>query len=267
MKILTPQGDVTAFFARLRTCERAVLMLDYDGTLAPFRIERDQAIPYPGVREILTSIVQTGWTRLVIVSGRAVDELLPLLGLSVTPEIWGAHGWEHLSAQGTYQLGAISAAQSAVFTQLDAWAERQGFTAAWERKPVSRAFHWRAQDVANIPSLRAAVLQDWQVLIGDSGLEIHEFDGGVEMRVPGRDKGLAVRQILAETTPATAVAYLGDDRTDEDAFQAVGHAGLSVLVREQFRPTVADLWLLPPAELLDFLREWDRITKHKRWQA
>ena len=267
MKILTPQGDAKAFFSRLRTCDEAVLMLDYDGTLAPFRVERDLAVPYPGVREVLTSIAQAGATRLVIISGRAVDELIPLLGLKVTPEIWGAHGWEHLSPDGSYHLGEITAGQSNALAELDTWAARSGYVSAWERKPVSRAFHWREQDTSDVPSLRSEVLRDWKPLVDDTGLEIHEFDGGVEMRVPGRDKGDAVRHILAETTSRAATAYLGDDFTDEDAFNALGAAGLSVLVREQLRPTAADLWLLPPAELLDFLYEWDTILEGRMPQA
>mgnify|MGYP001553622600 CR=1 FL=1 len=41
------------FFARLAAVPRAILMLDYDGTLAPFRENRFEAVPYPGVREVL----------------------------------------------------------------------------------------------------------------------------------------------------------------------------------------------------------------------
>jgi trehalose-6-phosphatase len=52
------------------------------------------------------------------------------------------------------------------------------------------------------------------------------------------------------------VAYLGDDRTDEDAFKALAGRGLAVLVREELRPTAAAVWLRPPVELLDFLQRW-----------
>lgn len=56
--------------------------------------------------------------------------------------------------------------------------------------------------------------------------------------------------------PSAAIAYLGDDLTDEDAFQALDTRGLRVLVRDALRPTAADIWLQPPDELLDFLRSW-----------
>ena len=62
--------------------------------------------------------------------------------------------------------------------------------------------------------------------------------------------------MLSQTGENSAVAYLGDDMTDEDAFQAVKARGLAVLVRPQFRPTAADVWLRPPEELVAFMQHW-----------
>ena len=52
------------------------------------------------------------------------------------------------------------------------------------------------------------------------------------------------------------MAYLGNDATDEDAFGALTHWGLNILVREDYRPTLADAWIRPPEALLDFLHGW-----------
>jgi trehalose-phosphatase len=82
------------------------------------------------------------------------------------------------------------------------------------------------------------------------------FDGGVELRVPGRDKGTVVNAVLDEIAGTVAAAYLGDDQTDEDAFRALGDRGLKVLVRPEMRASEADLWLEPPDELLNFLDQW-----------
>jgi trehalose 6-phosphate phosphatase len=49
------------------------------------------------------------------------------------------------------------------------------------------------------------------------------------------------------------IAYLGDDLTDEDAFRAVKGYRLGVLVRAELQPTLVDLWLRPPGELLALL--------------
>jgi trehalose-phosphatase len=83
-----------------------------------------------------------------------------------------------------------------------------------------------------------------------------DFDGGVEIRIPGADKGDVVRVLLSEMEPATPVAYLGDDATDERAFRVIRGRGLSVLVRPRWRQTAAQLWIKPPEELISFLTLW-----------
>lgn len=82
------------------------------------------------------------------------------------------------------------------------------------------------------------------------------------MRIRGRNKGDAVRQVLQEAGPGTVCAYLGDDRTDEDAFQALEGRGLGVLVRPALRQTSADLWLVPPRELVAVLDRWRTCAQH-----
>jgi trehalose-6-phosphatase len=67
--------------------------------------------------------------------------------------------------------------------------------------------------------------------------------------------------VLSELAPGAAVAYLGDDRTDEDAFAALAGRGLAVLVRDRDRPTEADIRLRPPDEVVAFLSRWVRETR------
>jgi trehalose-6-phosphatase len=93
-------------------------------------------------------------------------------------------------------------------------------------------------------------------LASDYRLALLAFDGGLELRAPGKNKGDAVNAILAETGPGVPAAYLGDDQTDEDAFRAIKGKGLAILVRPELRPTLADVWLRPPDELGRFLRDW-----------
>jgi trehalose-6-phosphatase len=66
---------------------------------------------------------------------------------------------------------------------------------------------------------------------------------------------MAVETIIAEEGDAV-IAYLGDDFTDEDAFSAIKGKGLSALVRPEWRPTSADVWIIPPEELLSFFDRW-----------
>jgi trehalose-phosphatase len=255
MKILRPEVDLTRFFADLGRARARLLILDYDGTLAPFRVEREQAVPYPGVREALAELQAGGHTRLVLMSGRALESLAPLVGLRPPPEMWGSHGWERRTADGR-STRRDPGARAREGLQRAGEVIRAGWEGHWEIKPGSLAVHLRGLAAGDAQQLRALVQDRWAAVSKTHGLELHEFDGGLELRVPGVDKGTAMDTLLAESGAGAMVAYLGDDRTDEDAFRALAGRGLGVLVREELRPTAAAVWLRPPKELLDFFQRW-----------
>jgi len=248
------------FWQKLQNVSQRVLLLDYDGTLSPFQTERDKAFPYPGVREILEKIQSSGQTRLVIVSGRAVADLLPLLGLENIPEIWGSHGFERRLPDGSMIAQAIDPTSRQYLKKAYAWMKAHGFEEDCELKPASLAFHWRRRQKNERLLLEEKVRSGWAPFTKDGKFSIHQFDGGLELRYDSFNKGKAVQQILNEYDKETVVAYLGDDLTDEDAFRALKGKGLSVLIRDTYRDTRADCWLKPPAELLDFLHNWHRFT-------
>ena len=254
------QARLNRFFEALRRAPRAVLLLDYDGTLAPFRVEREQAAPYPGVVEALARIASDGRTRLALVSGRSVEALLQLVHFPFDIEIWGTHGAERRRADGRLEVVPLTGPARVALRQAQDFARLLGYGTALEVKPTSVALHWRGRSESWIRGARNNLVAEWQRIAQRGAAEVLEFDGGVELRARGFDKGGVVRQILQEEPAGTPVAYLGDDLTDEDAFRALHGRGLSVLVREAFRPTEAELWLRPPEGLLRFLNRWAETT-------
>jgi trehalose-phosphatase len=257
MRILHAPFDLDAFFVAVSRAPQAVLMLDYDGTLAPFHREPSQAAPYPGVVPALDELMANGRTRLVIVSGRWTRDLLPLLALRERPEIWGVHGWERLMPDGRYAVGTVPETALAALVAADDWAEDlMALGAREERKPASIAFHWRGRPEKKIRSIREALVHRWTTLGRPPELILRDFDGGMELCANGHDKGDAVRTLVAESGPDAIIAFLGDDITDEDAFRALPAGGAAALVSHTLRPTAAQLWLQPPGELLTFLRRW-----------
>jgi trehalose-phosphatase len=261
MRTLDPSFDPDVFFARVRVTMPRVLMLDYDGTLAPLRVNPADAVPYAGVVPLLDEIQDTGHTRLVIVSGRWTKDLVPLLRLRRMPEIWGSHGWERLDPQGEYDVARISEAALEVLVTADEWIKQvEKFGGRCERKPGGLAFHWRGLDNAQIAEIRREIFERWMEFGRGNHLSWYDFDGGIELRAAGRDKGDVVRTLVGEAGSGAVVAYLGDDLTDEYAFKAMPPGSAAVLVRPQFRPTAAHLWIQPPAELLDFLARWSEAA-------
>jgi trehalose-phosphatase len=235
--------------------------LDYDGTLAPFQTDRHNAGPYPQVVPLLQAIAGRGRSRVVIVTGRPIVELLPLLGPLRAVEIWGSHGLEHQAADGTLHRHTVPPETAALLSQAESWLASAGLSDRTELKPGGIAVHWRGLPAADAERTHARTHAGLGPYSMRSGLKLLEFDGGLELRVEHPNKGDAVASVLGSAAPGTPAAYLGDDLTDEFAFRALNAsglsaAGLSVLVRPQYRKTAAQIWLQPPHELLGFLQQW-----------
>lgn len=257
MIIINPKIDLERFFHDLSKSKAALLLLDYDGTLAPFSQNPEDAHPYPGVSEKITRIMLAGHTKVVILSGRDLKGLKALLKISPLPEIWGSHGGERLQANAeTPIVKKLDLAVKNLLTQASSEAKLLAPQLYHESKPLSIALHWRDKDVKIAQEQSSHVLKRWQELIFGHPLEIHEFDGGIELRPLGINKGEAVKILLQEISPDTMIAYLGDDFTDEEAFKVLGSRALKVLVRKVIRPTRADIHLVAPSDLLWFLDQW-----------
>ncbi len=250
------QHSVDRFLKAVAQAQRSLLLLDYDGTLAPFREERDRAYPYPGVAPLLQEIAGSGHTRVVIISGRDTSETIPLLGITPTPEVWGLHGLQRRKPGESVETAHIEERYLDALADAGRWLGCQHLQHTAEFKAGSIAVHWRGLSEWGVEELRGRVLAGWKLVAEHSGLELLEFDGGVEIRVPGADKGNVVQFVLSEMDADTPAAYLGDDATDERAFRTIRGRGLSVLVRPRWRQTAAELWLKPPEDLVEFLTQW-----------
>jgi trehalose-phosphatase len=254
-----------SFFDEPGRAQTSALLLDYDGTLAPFRQDRYQALPYPGMPVLLTEIMNTGQTRLVLISGRPAHEVASLLGIRPHPEIWGANGLQRLRRDGSCELPHLDEISAQALAEVDSWLYRLGLHHLAEHKPGSLAMHWRGLPPGEQSDVRKLVLLGWAPVAHRAGLVLQEFDGGVEIRMADRNKADAVRTILTEMDGEAPVAYLGDDQSDEDAFRALQGRGLCVLVRPQWRETAAGVWLKPPADLLVFLCDWLEACLSAQW--
>lgn len=256
MRILNSTTDIDTFYGSLEKDGPKLLCLDYDGTLAPFNDEPKLAYPYPGVSAMLNDIVRNPSVRVVIISGRSVAEINPLLGLEQNVEIWGTHGREHSLPDGGYHNTDLSPTQKkGLKVAIGKIIALQPQIRA-EAKPGAVAFHWRGIDSSEVLKFKAEMIADLESIAEEHTLDVHPFNGGMELIVPGKNKGNAVREVLKTVPPNTPVAYLGDDLTDEDAFNELKHKGLSVLVSDTLRETQADVWIRPPDELITFLEKW-----------
>ena len=234
----------------------SVLLLDYDGTLAPFHTERHLAYPYPQVVPLLESILKCAKSRIVIITGRPIIEMGPLLSPLDNIETWGSHGLEHRPADGIYRQIMIAPETAAVLSQAESWLNAAGLAHRTEIKPGGIAVHWRGLPDAEVERIQSSAQKGLSGFGEQPGLKLLKFEAGLELRVTHPNKGDAISSILNGLDHKTRIAFLGDDLTDEDAFRVLNPHGLTVLVRPEYRETNAQIWLRPPGELVSFLDQW-----------
>lgn len=248
------QKRLSDFFLAMTRARIRALIVDVDSILAPFPIGIERPKPDVQLLQLLLRLRQQSNTCLVVVTGRPAASTARLLGLPGV-EIWGCRGLERLRIDGSLdkpEVTAESLQAVANATELLLGAGLGGFA---ERKFASIAIHWRGKE-AHAGHLTRRVLRAWSTVQHAKGVRLVPFDGGLEITASARNKGNVVQTILSESGPGSVVAYLGDDPTAEDAFGALHGRGLNVLVRDQCRTTLADVWIRPPAELADFLSTW-----------
>jgi trehalose 6-phosphate phosphatase len=257
---LTPEAaeKLEEFFGSFSEGASPLLLLDYDGTLAGFRIDRFTARPWAGVRELLEEIQREGSTRMAVITGRPAAEVTSMLELDSPVEVWGLHGAERLYSDGRRELEEASPAARRALEELRERLKRDSLGGLFEDKPNAAVMHWRGHTPRQARLIERKARALFEPVAEMDGLSLLDFEAGVELRV-GRDKGGAVNAIIAEAEPGRPVTYLGDDLTDESAFRSVNAAEsphLSVLMRREWRETAADVWLRPPEELRGFLQRW-----------
>jgi trehalose-phosphatase len=260
------QGKIDRFFAGFAVADRPVLLLDYDGTLSAFRVDRFTARPYAGVREALARIQRQGRTRMAVITGRPAHEIGPLLGLDTPLEVWGLHGAERLYPDGRRELERAPADTEDRLEELKRQLRRDAMGGLFEDKANGAVMHWRGKPRKVAERIKRRTIELFEPLARLEGLELLDFEFGVELRV-GRDKGGAVAAILAEESPESLVAFLGDDLSDEAAFRVVrslGSRGLSVLVRPALRQSEAKVWFHPPQDVVTFFVSWAKTLESAR---
>jgi trehalose-phosphatase len=257
--------SLEGFLQQLESAGRGLLMLDYDGTLAPLQCDPAAAVPYPGVQAALDRILAQGRTHLAIVTGRSLAQGLPMPPLAAPVEIWGAHGHERRRIDGRCESLALPTEVISGLVMVDEWIEAATAAGArCERKPASVAFHWRGQSSAVASSLRELLAARWHEGRLSHVLRWLDLECGVEITAPNGTKGVVVDALLGEHYHVPA-AFLGDDLPDEEAFLSVRQRGIGILVRPERRLTAADFWCRPPGDLLQFLDAWcESLDGHRQ---
>ncbi|MEX0581205.1 MAG: trehalose-phosphatase [Mycobacterium sp.] len=255
--------DALASFGQLAGvvgARRPAFFFDFDGTLSQIVNEPAAAALVDGAADTLEALASI--YPVAVLSGRDLADVRERVGI---PGLWyaGSHGFEMVSPDGAHHSNETAAQAIPILTNAAAelTEELAGISGvSVEHKRYAVAVHYRNAALGAAGTVTAAVRD-----VGRrNGLKVTSGRKVVELRPQvDWDKGKTLEWIVEKVVGQEPVLpiFIGDDLTDEDAFDSVLHDGVGIVVRhteDGDRATAARYCLDDPNQVREFL---ERLVK------
>ncbi|PQP52419.1 trehalose-phosphatase, partial [Mycolicibacterium austroafricanum] len=249
----------------ITSARESMLFLDYDGTLSPIVSDPAAARLVEGADEALELVSKV--CPVAILSGRDLADVSARVG---TPGVWyaGSHGFELTSPDGAYHCNDAAAVFVPVLEEAAAELNKTLAQIAGvrvEHKRFAVAVHYREVAPEQVSEIVSATHQ----LGARRGLRVTSGRMLVELRPDlDWDKGTTLAWIRDRIDPSGSLLpiYIGDDLTDEDAFDAVRFDGIGIVVghdEDGDRKTAANFTLQSPEQVREFIQRGSRWLAYK----
>ncbi len=256
----------------VRVADRAIVGLDFDGTLAPIVDDPTRAHIHPDAAEALIDLAPQV-SAIAVITGRPARQALDLGGLEEVGDaiqaagkelfLYGQYGNERWSSRHRRIIGPRPPRGLATFERdLPRTLRQAGAADAFvEDKGLAVAVHTRR--LADPEEAFERLLPPMRTLAELHGLVIEPGRSVIEVRSPGAHKGMVVEKLAAELD-ARGFLFAGDDLGDLEAFEAVadlekrGLAALKVCSASQEQSALlplADVVVKGPAGVVELLRQ------------
>jgi trehalose 6-phosphate phosphatase len=248
---------------RLFSGKRPVVFLDYDGTLTPIVERPEDAKLSDQTRQTLKKLARH--CTVAVISGRDLPDVQKLVDLK---EIYyaGSHGFDIAGPEGkrlVHQSGeeflpVLDKAEKELRSRI----EDKIPGSQVERKKFSIAVHYRRVAEGKVDEVEKVVdrvLKEQAGLRKATGKKIFELQPDIDW-----NKGKALLWLLEKLEldhSNVLPLYVGDDVTDEDAFEVLVDRGLGLVVQKGEAPTAARYHLRDTAEVEQFLQDLIPVCK------
>jgi trehalose 6-phosphate synthase/phosphatase len=238
-----------------------LILLDYDGTLAPFSDLPREAVPTSRLIALLTRLTEDRRSLVALVSGRSRPDLERWFG--GIPNLWLAaeHGavvrspvsqvWEqpHQSPNTHWKLRVLPILEHFVERTPGSFIEEKEFSLVWHYRMADLEFgDWLANDlVANLDHMLA-----------NSLVKAVKGQKTVEVKLVWANKGQMYSRLLVPNHKPDFIMAAGDDATDEDLFAQLPQSAWTIHVgrnRSRARYYVSD-----PKEMLAMLERLNQAA-------
>jgi len=255
-KFILANKQLSKVKKRIERADDILLFLDYDGTLAPFKADPLSAFVLPEVEASLKKLAEKKKIHMSLISGRKLSELKKMIDLNRC-HYAGSHG---LEIEMSFADGIIIPHQNKeidVLSKKNYQMTKEKYLKAvdvrLEDKNFGLALHFDSE------KKQAEAEKDLKALFENTAYHLLSGREVIEIRPKGWDKGKAVNYIsdqIREKSDINEVLriYIGDDRTDEDAFKVLKD-GITIYVQnEDDLNTEAEYYLRDPEDTAKLLK-------------
>ncbi|AHG02139.1 trehalose-phosphatase (plasmid) [Halostagnicola larsenii XH-48] len=214
----------------VREANNILLCLDFDGTLAPIVDDPAKATPTDAVVDALEDLSSNPTIRTAVVSGRSLTDVRSRVD---SPNLFaGNHGLE-IQRNGSISVHPIAQKRATLVDTVCSQLAKtfEPVPHCWvENKRLTGSVHFRLASTHRLETIKN-VAKSVIKRIGQGLLE-HSYGKRVieiSPRIPW-GKGNAVELLELSAPTDSLVVYLGDDTTDESAFEVVEPDGIGIRV-------------------------------------
>jgi trehalose 6-phosphate synthase/phosphatase len=256
------EEHISTITADFEKAEKRCILLDYDGTLAPYQKLPSMASPSEELLQLLTDLTADPSNEIVIISGRDVKTLESWLG-HIPLHMIAEHGacvkykneeWHELMSLSTEWKDQVRPMMElAVNRCAGSFIEEKRTTLAWHYRNTNPELGFiRSRE------LRNTLLQ----MTANTSLQVIDGNKVLEVRMVGVDKGVSATSLLTQLKP-DFIMCVGDDATDEDMFRALKDRAYTVKIGRA--NTAAQYTIISQREVFPFLRRFLSPVKKQQY--